>query len=77
MKKITIILGIIILTLMSYVTFAQSPPHPNSGGAPGSGNIPVGGGAPIGGGLLIMFALGLGYAASKIYHFREQNKQLS
>ena len=54
--------------------FAQTPPHPNGGGAPGSGNTPVGGGAPIGGGLLILASLGLAYAAKKVYTFRESNK---
>ncbi|NOX48468.1 MAG: hypothetical protein GXO89_15970 [Chlorobi bacterium] len=46
------------MVLFSFGLFAQTPPHPNSGGGPGSGNTPVGGGAPIGGGLMIMMALG-------------------
>ena len=51
--------------------FAQSPPHPNGGGAPGGGNTPVGGGATIGGGLLVLASLGLAYGAKKVYKFRE------
>ena len=54
--------------------FAQTPPHPNGGGAPGGSNTPVGGGAPIGGGLLIMASLAMGYGARKVYDFRESNK---
>ena len=44
---------------------AQTPPHPNGGGAPGSGNTPVGGGAPIGGGLGILFVMGAAYALKR------------
>jgi hypothetical protein len=31
----------------------------------------VGGGAPIGGGVLIMIALGMGYASKKVYFIRK------
>jgi hypothetical protein len=57
-KKITLI----AMMLLSVGLFAQTPPHPNGGGAPGSGNTPVGGGAPIGGGLGVLFVLGAAYA---------------
>jgi len=66
MKKLTIILGIIILCLTATAIFAQNPPHPNNGGVPGGGNSPVGGGAPIDGGLTIMLALGAAYGGKKL-----------
>jgi len=53
------------MVLMSVGLFAQTPPHPNGGGAPGSGNTPVGGGAPIDGGLTIMLVLGAAYGAKR------------
>ena len=72
MKKIIkslIVIGL-FLSLPLFVA-AQTPPHPNGGGGPGSGNTPVGGGAPIGGGVLIMIALGMGYASKKVYFTRK------
>ena len=48
-------------------SLAQTPPHPNGGGAPGSGNTPVGGGAPIGGGLIIMMVMGAAYGSKKAF----------
>ena len=44
---------------------ADSPPPPPAHGQ--TGNEVPGGGAHIGGGLLILTALGLGYAAKKYY----------
>ncbi len=67
MKKITIILGIVILCLIATAIFAQTPPHPNGGLSPGGSNAPVGGGAPIGGGLGIMLALGAVYGGKKLF----------
>ena len=46
---------------------AQTPPHPNGGGAPGGGNTPVGGGAPLGGGLIIMMVMGAAYGSKKVF----------
>ena len=54
------------MVLLSFSLFAQTPPHPNGGGAPGSGNTPVGGGAPIDGGLSIMILLGAAYGFSSL-----------
>jgi hypothetical protein len=72
-KKITII----AMMLLSVGLFAQTPPHPNSGGAPGNGNTPVGGGAPIDGGITIMLILGTAYALKgHIAPFRERDDSL-
>jgi len=62
---------IIAMMLISVGLFAQTPPHPNGGGAPGSGNVPVGGGAPIGGGLIIMIALGTAYGLKRVRNCTE------
>lgn len=70
MKKAIKSLTVVVLFLsLPLLMVAQTPPHPNGGGAPGSGNTPVGGGAPIGGGVLIMMALGMGYASKKTIKF--------
>ena len=68
-KAIKSLIVIIVFLSIPLFSMAQTPPHPNGGGEPGSGNIPVGGGAPIGGGLLIMMALGMGYASKKTIKF--------
>ena len=65
MKKTIRTLIVAALISAPVFIFAQSPPHPNNGGAPGGGNTPVGGGAPIGGGLIIMTILGVAYGAKK------------
>ena len=73
MKKfISYIAIVVFLVATPLLMQAQTPPHPNSGGAPGSGNTPVGGGAPIGGGIIIMLALGIGYGANKIFDLRSR-----
>lgn len=67
--KLLLIAGIFLsLPLLS---LAQTPPHPNGGGAPGGGNTPVGGGAPIDGGLSIMLLLGAAYGSRKIYQMKK------
>ncbi|RLD55817.1 MAG: hypothetical protein DRJ05_12335 [Bacteroidetes bacterium] len=71
-KLITYIAIVIFLAAGPLLMQAQTPPHPNGGGAPGSGNTPVGGGAPIGGGLIIMLALGIGYSAKRIFDSRSR-----
>lgn len=73
MKKIIKhIIIVIFLAAGPLLIQAQTPPHPNGGGAPGSGNTPVGGGAPVGGGLIIMLALGIGYSAKRIFESRSK-----
>jgi hypothetical protein len=75
-NKIIKLTTITAMVLLSIGLFAQTPPHPNGGGAPGSGNLPVGGGAPIGGGLTILFIMGAAYAAKSRYKavcFRDEN----
>ena len=68
--KLLLIAGIFLsLPLLS---LAQTPPHPNGGGAPDpGGNTPVGGGAPIDGGLSIMLLLGAAYGSRKIYQMKK------
>ncbi len=67
--KIAITLTLIFINFLSIPLLGQDPPPPppdhNS-----SGNVP-GGGAPIGGGLLILVALGAGYAAKKVYNIQK------
>jgi len=71
---IKLIVTLITITLLTFTSFAQTPPPPNGNGdAPSGGNTPVGGGAPLGGGLLILVALGAGYGAKKVYDFRKRN----
>ena len=73
MKNISrsiIVIAAFLLVPLSTV-FADTPPDPGSGG-PGGGDQPVGGGAPIGGGLIIMAALGAGYASKKIFDARNK-----
>ncbi len=71
-KLIKYIVIVIFLATAPMFMNAQTPPHPNGGGAPGGGNTPVGGGAPIGGGLIIMLALGIGYGAKRIFDSRSR-----
>ncbi|RLD55107.1 MAG: hypothetical protein DRJ05_13505, partial [Bacteroidetes bacterium] len=64
---------------LSFGLFAQTPPHPNGGGAPGGGTPPVGGGAPIDGGLTIMMVLGAAYAGVSFRangQAREQEREI-
>lgn len=49
--------------------FADEPPPP--GGGPGSGDPPVGGGTPVGEGLVLLIAMGAGYASKKIFQIRK------
>jgi hypothetical protein len=67
-RKIRIILISAFFVTASFLTMAQTPPHPNNGANPGIGNGPVGGGAPIGSGLCILLAMGLAYGASKLFN---------
>ncbi len=55
-------------------SLAQTPPHPNGGGAPGGGNTPVGGGAPIGGGLIILMVMGATYGTKKVFNFQDSTE---
>ncbi len=75
-KVIKCIVIVIFLAVTPIIMLAQTPPHPNGGGAPGNGNTPVGGGAPIGGGLIIMLALGIGYSAKRIFDSRSSFDKL-
>jgi hypothetical protein len=68
--KIVLIFAVFLLVPLTTV-FADTPPDPGSGG-PGGGDSPVGGGAPIGGGLIILTALGVGYASKKIFDARNK-----
>ena len=61
------------MVLLSFVLFAQNPPHPNNGGGPGAGNTPVGGGAPIDGGLTFLLIMGAAYGGKKIYKIRRNS----
>ncbi len=68
MKKAlkSLFVACLFLTLPLFA-LAQTPPHPNGGGAPGGGNTPVGGGAPLGGGLIIMMVMGAAYGTRKAF----------
>lgn len=73
-KKITAILSIVGLLAFSPVSLAQDPPHPNDegmGGGTGNGG-PLGGAAPIGSGIALIFTLGAGYGAKKVYSARKR-----
>ena len=67
-KLIQIAIFMVLLFTIG-VSNAQSPPHPNSGGAPTTGNnTTVGGqqgGAPIGSGNFLLIGLALLYATKK------------
>ena len=72
MKKIFKTLVVVsVFALLPITLSAQTPPHPNGGGAPGSGNTPVGGGAPIGGGLIVMLVSALAYGAKKTFYKKD------
>jgi len=74
------IIAIIILILSAIYTNAQTPPHPNSGGAPTTGtNTTVGGqsgGAPIGSGNFLLIGLALLYATKKVTASRREKAVL-
>lgn len=76
MKNIFKTLVIAVLISAPVILFAQTPPHPNGGGAPNGGNTPVGGGAPIGGGLIIMTVLGAAYGAKRVFKATDFKKIL-
>jgi len=72
MKKLVLTFALFLgLSILPFALQAQTPPHPNGGGAPGSGNTPVGGGAPIGSGMVILMAIGSAYAAKKTYFLKK------
>lgn len=74
MKKLLKSLFVATLFLaLPLFSLAQTPPHPNGGGAPGGGNTPVGGGAPIGGGLIVMMVMGAAYGAKKVIGYRNDD----
>ena len=67
-RNFKIILIATFLLTAPVLMFAQSPPHPNNGGAaPNAGNHPVGGSAPVGNGTFILVALAAAYAGRKVY----------
>lgn len=76
MKNIFKTFVIAILIAAPVILFAQTPPHPNGGGAPNGGNTPVGGGAPIGGGLIIMMVMGAAYGAKNTFKTKSIKKIL-
>jgi hypothetical protein len=69
------IIAISLFVAGTLYTRAQTPPHPNSGGAPTNGNT-VGssnsGGAPIGSGTYILFMLAAAYGGRKVYRQRTE-----
>lgn len=70
LKILSIGLIITYATLLTTIVQADAPPPPPGHGE--TGNSPGGGGAPIGGGLIIILALGMGYAARKVYDARRK-----
>jgi hypothetical protein len=79
----TLFFRIIAITLFvagTLYTRAQTPPHPNSGGAPTTtGNTTVGGqqgGAPIGSGNFLLIGLALLYATKKVRESRKEKTVL-
>ncbi|KAF0194401.1 MAG: hypothetical protein FD166_3526 [Bacteroidetes bacterium] len=48
---------------------AQAPPAPPATGGNNSGDQPIGGNAPIGGGIVLLLAMGAGYAIKKGFSF--------
>jgi hypothetical protein len=69
------IIAISLFVAGTLYTRAQTPPHPNSGGAPGGGNTVVGGqqgGAPVGSGTYILFMLAAAYGGLKVYRQRAE-----
>ena len=72
--KIIRIVAIIIMMAWAVYANAQTPPHPNSGGAQTGGNTVVGGqqgGAPVGNGTYILLILAVAYAGKKTYSMDE------
>ena len=65
----TLLFTLLFLGSVVFTTtiFAQDvpPPPPPGGGHGGGGSLPPGGGTPIGEGMLILTALGAGYAARR------------
>ena len=73
--KIIRIVAIIIMMAWAVYANAQTPPHPNSGGAPTGGNTVVGGqqgGAPIGSGNLLLLGLAIMYGTRKAFNARKK-----
>lgn len=73
MKKIKLILGLLIFTLVfSFSSLsAQSPPPPPPGGS-GDGDTEIGGDAPAGGGIFLLASFVLAYAGRKAYSARKK-----
>lgn len=79
MKTIKISLLAATLVFFSSTGIAQSPPHPNNGGAP-SGNTTVGGnqgGAPVGNGNIILFTLALAYGGLRMHNRNKAEKAIA
>ena len=70
------IIAISLFVAGTLYTRAQTPPHPNSGGAPTTGNnTTVGGqqgGAPVGSGTFLLLGLAVMYGTRKAYTSRKE-----
>jgi len=66
-RNFKILLIAAFLVTAPLLMLAQTPPHPNNGGAPTGANTQVGHApsSPIGGGTEILVALGIAYAISR------------
>lgn len=71
MKTLKNIIAIMLLVAIPMILTAQPQPY-DSGIGGGEGSNPVGGGASITGGLVILFSLGLGYGARRVYDYRKR-----
>jgi len=72
------IIAISLFVAGTLYTQAQTPPHPNSGGAP-TNNTTVGGqpgGAPIGSGNFLLIGLALLYATKKSAASRKEQAEV-
>ena len=70
------IIAISLFVAGTLYTRAQTPPHPNSGGAPTTGNnTTVGGqqgGAPVGSGTFLLLGLAVMYGTRKAFNVRKE-----
>lgn len=72
LRKLILVVSIIGAGAMINTTDAQPRPgDPGIGGGGAGGSGPIGGSAPIGSGLVMLLAMGLGYAAKKVYDARK------